>query len=157
MTDTMKQATNPQNTKFLIDGFPIEMDQAITFEESVCPGKLVLFFDCPEMVLEKRLLKRGEISGRSDDNLESIKKRFRTFIEASMPVVEYFGRDGRGVRIEADRASDLVYANVKRELEERLGPLHRAGVKEKANNKNFWILADFRGKILRIVVDFVDF
>jgi UMP-CMP kinase len=26
----------------------------------------------------KRLLKRGETSGRDDDNIESIKKRFRT-------------------------------------------------------------------------------
>jgi hypothetical protein len=28
----------------------------------------VLFFDCPEDEMEKRLLKRGETSGRSDDN-----------------------------------------------------------------------------------------
>jgi len=30
--------------------------------------KAVLFFDCPEEEMEKRLLKRGETSGRSDDN-----------------------------------------------------------------------------------------
>lgn len=35
----------------------------------------VLFFDCPEQVMEKRLLSRQE--GRTDDNIESIKKRFR--------------------------------------------------------------------------------
>ena len=37
--------------------------------------EFVLFFDCPEAVMESRLLKRGETSGRSDDNIESIKKR----------------------------------------------------------------------------------
>lgn len=35
----------------------------------------VLFLDCPEDVMEKRLLGRQE--GRTDDNIESIKKRFR--------------------------------------------------------------------------------
>jgi len=29
--------------------------------------------------MEKRLIKRGETSGRSDDNAETIKKRFDTF------------------------------------------------------------------------------
>ena len=35
----------------------------------------VLFLDCPEEVMEKRLLGRQE--GRTDDNIDSIKKRFR--------------------------------------------------------------------------------
>lgn len=34
-----------------------------------------MFLDCPEEVMEKRLLGRQE--GRTDDNIESIKKRFR--------------------------------------------------------------------------------
>ena len=37
--------------------------------------EFVLFFDCPEEVLEKRLLNRNQ--GRSDDNIETIRKRFR--------------------------------------------------------------------------------
>lgn len=35
----------------------------------------VLFFDCSEQVMEKRLLGRQE--GRTDDNIDSIKKRFK--------------------------------------------------------------------------------
>lgn len=30
----------------------------------------VLFFDCPEAVMEARLMHRGKTSGRSDDNIE---------------------------------------------------------------------------------------
>jgi len=37
--------------------------------------EFVLFFDCPEAVMEKRLL--GRQQGRTDDNIESIKKRFK--------------------------------------------------------------------------------
>ena len=35
----------------------------------------ILFFDCPEAVMEKRLLGRQE--GRTDDNIETIRKRFK--------------------------------------------------------------------------------
>lgn len=35
----------------------------------------ILFFDCPEAVMEARLLGRNE--GRSDDNIDTIRKRFK--------------------------------------------------------------------------------
>jgi UMP-CMP kinase len=59
----------------------------------------VLFFDCPEEVLESRLLKRGESSGRTDDNLESIRKRFNTYKESTIPVVEYYNGMGKAVKV----------------------------------------------------------
>ena len=43
----------------------------------VCPASLVYFFTTTEEIMLTRLLKRGETSGRADDNVESIKKRFR--------------------------------------------------------------------------------
>ncbi|MCJ1435964.1 bifunctional uridylate/adenylate kinase [Xylographa pallens] len=107
------------NGRFLIDGFPRKMDQALKFEESVCPSKFTLFFDCPEDVMQERLLNRGKTSGRADDNAESIKKRFKTFVETSMPVVEYFEKEGKVVRIPATRAPDEVYEEVKAKMGER--------------------------------------
>jgi UMP-CMP kinase len=107
--------------KFLIDGFPRKMDQALKFEETVCPSKFVLFYDCPEEEMQKRLLKRGETSGRSDDNAESIKKRFRTFVETSMPVVDFFQKQDRVIKIDATKTPDEVYEETKRKLEQRLG------------------------------------
>jgi UMP-CMP kinase len=107
--------------KFLIDGFPRKMDQALKFEETVCPSKFVLFYDCPEEEMQKRLLKRGETSGRSDDNAESIKKRFRTFVETSMPVVDFFQKQNRVIKIVATKAPDEVYDETKEKLEQRLG------------------------------------
>jgi len=107
--------------KFLIDGFPRKMDQALKFEETVCPSKFVLFFDCPEEEMQNRLLKRGETSGRSDDNAESIKKRFKTFVETSMPVVDYFRQEGRVVKVAATNTPDEVYKETREKLEQRLG------------------------------------
>ncbi|KAJ9162002.1 Uridylate kinase [Coniochaeta hoffmannii] len=107
--------------KFLIDGFPRKMDQAIKFEETVCPAKFVLFYDCPEEEMEKRLLERGKTSGREDDNTESIKKRFRTFVETSMPVVDYYEKQGRVVKIDATPSPEKVYEETRRRLGEKLG------------------------------------
>lgn len=59
--------------------------------------------------MEKRLLNRGLTSGRSDDNIESIKKRFKTFVDTSMPVVEMFEKQGKVVRVPCDQPVDAVY------------------------------------------------
>lgn len=76
------------SARFLIDGFPRKMDQAEKFEEDVAEASLVLYFECSEEEMLQRLTKRGETSGRVDDNIDSIKKRFVTFRETSFPVIE---------------------------------------------------------------------
>ncbi|KJR89470.1 UMP-CMP kinase [Sporothrix schenckii 1099-18] len=106
--------------KFLIDGFPRKMDQAVAFEEAVCQAKLVLFYDCPESELERRLMERGKTSGRADDNAASIRKRFRTFVETSMPVVDAYEKEGRVVKIDATSTPDAVFAATQKELGSRL-------------------------------------
>ncbi|KAH7023287.1 uridylate kinase [Ilyonectria destructans] len=119
MTEALQKAGSTKG-RFLVDGFPRKMDQAVKFEETVCPAKMVLFFDCPEEVMEKRLLKRGETSGRSDDNAESIRKRFRTFVETSMPVVNYFEKEGKVVKLDATPTPDQVYVKTQLAMTERL-------------------------------------
>lgn len=69
--------------------------------------------------MQERLLNRGKTSGRSDDNAESIKKRFKTFVETSMPVVDYFAKEGRVVEIKAVRSPEEIYETVKEKLKER--------------------------------------
>ncbi|RMJ20841.1 Uridylate kinase [Aspergillus sp. HF37] len=105
--------------RFLIDGFPRKLDQATFFEESVCVSEFTLFLNCPEAVMEERLLKRGETSGRDDDNAESIRKRFRTFVETSMPVVEKFEKCDKVVSVEATGGVDEVYRAIREGLERR--------------------------------------
>ena len=99
-------------------GFPRKMDQAQIFEETVCPSKLTLFFDCPEEVMRERLLNRGKTSGRVDDNEESIMKRFRTFIDTSMPVVDYYRKQGKVVEISTIPSQEKVHEEVKSKFKE---------------------------------------
>jgi len=92
------------------------MDQAIKFEEEVSESRFTLFFECSEDTMLQRLLKRGETSGRIDDNIESIKKRFHTFEVTSMPVVDYYEKRGKVVRIDASSTREGVYSQVKKQL-----------------------------------------
>lgn len=108
-----------KKARFLIDGFPRKLDQAVFFEETVCLSELTLFLNCPEEVMEKRLMKRGETSGRDDDNAESIRKRFRVFVDTSMPVVHAFEKQGKVVSVEATGSVDEVYSHVKGGIEAR--------------------------------------
>ncbi|CCE65970.1 hypothetical protein TPHA_0N01890 [Tetrapisispora phaffii CBS 4417] len=106
-------------SNFLVDGFPRKMDQAITFEESLVPSKFTLFFTCSEAVMLERLLERGKTSGRIDDNIESIKKRFKTFEETSMPVVEYFEKQGKVSKVNCETTVDEVFSAVEAVLKSR--------------------------------------
>lgn len=107
-------------TRFLIDGFPRKMDQAISFEEQIAKSSLVLFFECPESVMIERILQRGKTSGRSDDNVESLKKRFKTFHETSMPVVDYFEKQGKVVKLNCNNTVQKVHQDVKQALQDKL-------------------------------------
>lgn len=119
MTDALRQKGTTKG-RFLIDGFPRKMDQAHKFEEAVCPAKLVLFFDCPEKVMEERLLERGKTSGRTDDNAESIRKRFRTFVETSMPVVNFYEGEGKVIKVDATPTPENVFKTTNKLLTEKL-------------------------------------
>jgi len=62
--------------------------------------------------MEARLLKRGETSGRSDDNAETIRKRFRTFVDQSLPVIDHYESLGKAHKIKATHTPDEVFTHV---------------------------------------------
>ncbi|KAI9199869.1 adenylate kinase-domain-containing protein [Polychytrium aggregatum] len=106
----LHQAMKESGSKrFLIDGFPRALDQAQCFEDEVCKSQFTLYFDCPDEEMLRRLLKRGESSGRVDDNIESIKKRFVTFHETSYPVVEYYSKMNKVKTVSCLNPVDKVY------------------------------------------------
>ena len=67
----------------------------------------------------ERLLNRAKTSGRDDDNVESIKKRFKVFEDTSMPVVDLFEKQGRVERINAEHTPEEVYMQVKAAMAKR--------------------------------------
>jgi UMP-CMP kinase len=86
--------TEGQSLIFLIDGFPRNFDNLEGWAR-VMSGDIdaaavwgVVMYDCPLSVLEKRVMERSKESGRSDDNLESLRRRFKTFQAETVPVVD---------------------------------------------------------------------
>lgn len=74
----------------------------------------VLFFDCSEDLCVERCLKRGQAgSGRTDDNLESLKKRFNTYLNDTMPIINHYKAEDRVKQIDASPGPDAVYQTVR--------------------------------------------
>lgn len=100
------------NDKFLIDGFPRNEENRAAFEDGTkVEPEFILFFDCPEEEMERRLLSRNQ--GRVDDNIETIRKRFNVFVESSLPVVEHYELKGKVQRVDAVKSVDEVFEAVK--------------------------------------------
>ncbi|MBW0509415.1 hypothetical protein O181_049130 [Austropuccinia psidii MF-1] len=120
LENAIRASVSVGKSRFLVDGFPRKMDQAIKFDQDVCQSAFVLFLTCPEEALLERLIERGKTSGREDDNVESIKKRFRTFVETSMPVVEYYRAKNKLVQIDSHQPVEEVYQSIQCAITSRL-------------------------------------
>ena len=59
--------------------------------------------------MEERLLKRGETSGRADDNSETIKKRFQTYIEKTLPVIEHYETMNKVRKVSHKKDQHLIH------------------------------------------------
>ena len=80
---------------FLVDGFPRNYDNVQGWMEHMPSYTAVLgalVYNCPMEVLEERIMTRAETSGRSDDNLDSARRRFETFQKQTEPIVRVLKR-----------------------------------------------------------------
>ena len=106
---------------FLLDGFPRSMKNLeewfeIFGQESMLPK--MLYLECPYDVLEQRILGRANFTGRSDDNLESIKLRFDTFKAETLPAVDYFRSKNKCAEIDTSQDRQTVYSDIVSHLAE---------------------------------------
>jgi UMP-CMP kinase len=111
--ETVTRTTGKNN--FLLDGFPRSLNNMdawheIFGQETELPK--MLYFECPYAVLEKRILGRAKYSGRSDDNVESMKLRFDTFKAETLPTVEFFRSKNKCVDVDTSHDRETVYRHV---------------------------------------------
>ncbi|RNE94853.1 adenylate kinase [Trypanosoma conorhini] len=108
-------ADHPNPRGYVIDGFPRKMDQALMFEEGIAPAKGIFYFDCSEETMVQRVQHRAKGgSGREDDDMEVLRRRFHTNVEHCMPVVERYKSEGRLHAIDANRSREEVYSDVRK-------------------------------------------
>ena len=104
---------------FLCDGFPRNEENLKFFFEVM--GKDIkvlctLFLTCPEDVCIDRIQKRGQ--GRVDDNIETVKKRFKSLKEETMPTIEKLKGYGPVYEIKADQTIENVFKDIDEKLKE---------------------------------------
>ncbi|KAF8380464.1 hypothetical protein HHK36_027950 [Tetracentron sinense] len=72
---------------------------------------IVLFFDCPEEEMVKRVLSRNQ--GRVDDNIDTIKKRLKVFESLNLPVINYYSEKGKVHKINAVGTEEEIFEQVR--------------------------------------------
>lgn len=115
---------NPQCTGFLFDGFPRTYVQCYILEGLML--KLNTSLNCLislELSEEEsiaRLLNRGRISGRSDDNETVIRNRLSEYKEKTLPVLQFFKEKGIYHEVNGSLGIDEVTESIRKILREEL-------------------------------------
>ena len=121
----LKKAMDEAGKKniFLIDGYPRNQDNIDGWNEVFGENyKLItsIILGCDEQMLEKRLLQRAQHSGRSDDKVDVIKKRFKVYVEQSQPIEAKLKLMGPFIEVKADGTIDEVFQKIATQLDEKL-------------------------------------
>lgn len=108
----------PADTKGVIfDGFPRTLAQAKELESLMerrpADSTAVLIdINVPEDELIRRLIERGKVSGRADDNLDVIKERLEVYHDLTRPVDAYYDSLGKYARINGLGTIPEIFARI---------------------------------------------
>ncbi|KRX00815.1 P-loop containing nucleoside triphosphate hydrolase [Pseudocohnilembus persalinus] len=115
-----KVIRDKKKQKYLIDGFPRNVEQAKLLEQKIKEIDMIINIHCEQEVLVSRLLERAKTSGRVDDNEETMKNRIKVYYEKTVPVSEYYKKFGKIKQIDGNQTIDEVYAQVKKAIKPNL-------------------------------------
>ena len=110
---------------FLFDGFPRTPAQAEALDKLLelkkAPISVMLALDVSEEELVKRLMKRGETSGRSDDTNEVvIRARISEYLNKTAAVADYYQQFDKVKMIKGEGSIDEIYQNLCLEIDKIL-------------------------------------
>ncbi len=100
----------------IFDGFPRTIPQAEALKAMLAERghevAAMLELDVPEDELMKRLLLRGQQSGRADDNEETIKKRLVVYHSQTQPLIEWYKQEGIHHHIDGLGDLDRIFGDI---------------------------------------------
>ena len=106
----------------IFDGFPRTIPQAEALkkmlEERGHRIAAMIELDVPEAELMTRLIKRGQESGRSDDNAETIKKRLDVYHNQTSPLIEWYEKEGIRHHINGLGALDRIAGDIQQVIDQ---------------------------------------
>ena len=105
----------------IFDGFPRTIPQAEALEQLLADRgtqiDAVVGLEVPEEELIKRILLRGKMSGRSDDNEETARKRLDTYHNQTSPLKAYYEQQGKYRAINGLGSIDGIFELIKEALD----------------------------------------
>lgn len=105
----------------IFDGFPRTIPQADALNELLKKrGKelhAVVGLEVPDEELIKRMINRGKMTGRADDNEETIKKRLNVYHNQTSPLRDHYKKQGKYVAIDGHRDVDEIFNSITKELD----------------------------------------
>ena len=100
----------------IFDGFPRTIPQAEALEQLLADRgtkiDAVVGLEVPEEELIKRILLRGQMSGRSDDNEETARKRLDTYHRQTSPLKAYYEEQGKYRAINGLGSIDDIFQSI---------------------------------------------
>jgi len=120
-----KLDANQDAKGFIFDGFPRTVDQAKALDkllnENGTPVSGMLSLEVEKQELINRLLNRGKISGRADDQDQSIiENRINVYNEKTLPLVEYYKSQDKHFGINGMGTIDDIKLRLKEVIENKL-------------------------------------
>jgi adenylate kinase len=107
----------------IFDGFPRTIPQAEALEQLLADRgtciDAVVGLEVPEDELIRRILLRGQQSGRSDDNEETARKRLDTYHNQTSPLKAYYEQQGKYRSINGLGTIDGIFDLIKEALDNR--------------------------------------
>jgi len=101
----------------ILDGFPRTIKQAKMLDSML--GKLglglshALYLDVDEEIAKDRIRERSRKDNREDDKSEdTIAKRFSEYQEKTLPILDFYGRSRKSVKIDASKSPENVYKQI---------------------------------------------
>lgn len=105
----------------IFDGFPRTIPQAEALEQLLADRgtqiDAVVGLEVPEEELIKRILLRGQMSGRSDDNEDTARKRLETYHNQTSPLKAYYEEQGKYRAINGLGSIDSIFELIKEALD----------------------------------------
>ena len=100
----------------IFDGFPRTIAQAEALKNMLAERgqkvSIMLDLEVPEEELMTRLIKRGQDSGRADDNEETIKKRLHVYHSQTSPLIDWYKAEGKYHHINGLGTMDGIFADI---------------------------------------------
>lgn len=100
----------------IFDGFPRTIPQAEALKEMLAERghqvAAMIELSVPEDELMARLLNRGKLTGRSDDNEETIKKRLEVYHNQTAPLIDWYENEGIHHHVEGLGTVDEIFDRI---------------------------------------------